>query len=126
VVDNSLTKLIGIPYRDEGRGPDFYDCYGLIKHLYQNQLNVDIPDYRSPEDRRLVSAIFRSELRLWAPCEKQFGAVALLRVPGMFHCGFMLNNNDFIHTWEHSGGVCIEQLSDWSARLVGVYKYVGK
>ena len=64
MVDNSLTKLIGVPYRDEGRGPDFYDCYGLIKHLYQNQLNVDIPDYRSPEDRRLVSAIFRSELRL--------------------------------------------------------------
>lgn len=125
-MDKALIDLIGIPYRDGGRGPDTFDCYGLIKHLYVERLGIEIPDYRSPEDRRLVSAIFRSELRLWQQCQPRYGAVALLRVPGMFHCGFLLNDNDFIHTWEHSGGVCIEQLSDWSARLVGIYEYAGE
>ncbi len=117
--------LIGIPYEDGGRGPDVFDCYGLVLHLYRECLNIQLPDYRSPDDRRLVSAIFRSELRLWQRREPGFGAVPLLRVPGMFHCGFMLDRDRFIHTWEHSGGVCIESLSDWAPRLVGVYEYIG-
>lgn len=124
MADFNPVDYIGIPYRDGARGPDAYDCYGLVRHLMALR-GIDIPDYRSPEDRRLVSAIFRSELRLWTPAEPDYGKVPLFRVPGMFHCGFMLNNDDFIHTWEHSGGVCIERLSDWTARLVGVYEYSG-
>lgn len=120
-----LIELIGIPYRDGARGPEAYDCYGLVLHLYRELLGIDLPDYTSPDDRRLVSAIFRSELRLWQKREPGFGAVPLLRVPGMFHCGFMINDTDFIHTWEHSGGVCIEPLSDWTPRLVGIYDYAG-
>lgn len=120
-----ISHLIGLPYRDDSRGPDAFDCYGLVRYLHE-QVGIEIPDYRSPSDRRMVSAIFRSELRLWTPCEPRFGAVPLFRVPGMFHCGFLLNDDEFIHTWEHSGGVCIERLSDWAARLVGVYEYTGK
>lgn len=124
MADFDPRELLGIPYVNGGRSLEGLDCYGLVRLLKQRQ-GIDIPDYLSPDDRRLVTAIFRSELRLWSPCEPGYGTIPLFRVPGMFHCGFMLNDNDFIHTWEHSGGVCIEQLSDWKPRLVGVYDYTG-
>lgn len=125
-LDNlQIEKLIGVPYRHQARGPDAFDCYGLVIHMHR-QIGIELPDVGSPKDQRLITAAIRSELRLWTPCSPRLGAVALFRVPGMFHCGFLLNDNDFIHTWEHSGGVCIEQLSDWQARLVEVYEYTGE
>jgi cell wall-associated NlpC family hydrolase len=117
-------KYIGIPYKMGGRGPGDYDCYGLIRHFMALE-GIDIPDYRSPDDRRLVSHIFQSELRLWTKTEVRTGAIAVFRVPGMFHCAYMINAGEFVHTWEHSGGVCIEPLLNWTGRLVGIYEYTG-
>lgn len=121
---SDVHELIGIPYENGGRGPDSYDCYGLIKEL-MNRDGIEIPDYVSPDDKRRIVAIFHSELRLWRECDRRPGAILLFRVPGNFHVGYYLGQDQFVHTWEKSAGVCIERLSHWDRRLVGVYEYCG-
>lgn len=118
------SDLIGIPFEYNGRGPDKFDCYGLVRHIHE-QKGIQIPDYSSPSDGAMITAMMLGELRLWGNCELKPGAVLLFRVPGNLHVGTYLGDDWFLHTWEPSGGVVRERLSDWENRLMGIYEYVG-
>lgn len=114
--------LIGVPFEYGGRGPDKFDCYGLVKELLSRE-GQEIPDYISPSDGAKIMAIFHSEIRLWQECELKPGAVLLFRVPGNLHVGVYLGDDKFIHTWEASNGVVVERLMIWKTKLVGVYEF---
>ncbi|WP_028449702.1 C40 family peptidase [Chitinibacter tainanensis] len=116
--------LIGVPFEYKGRGPDTFDCYGLLRELYRRQ-GHDIPDYISPTDGARISALFANQLVLWREVEPEPGAAVLIRVPGNMHCGMLIDRHRFIHTWEGAGGVCIEEIDDWKSRVLGYYRYVG-
>jgi len=36
--------LIGKPYKENGRGPDGYDCYGLVEEI-SHRLGIDLPSF---------------------------------------------------------------------------------
>lgn len=38
-----LEKYIGIPFRDHGCGYDGCDCYGLVRLVYRDLFNVELP-----------------------------------------------------------------------------------
>lgn len=120
-----VDDLIGAPFVYGGRGENgMYDCYGLLLELNKRQ-GIDLPDYRSPTESRIIAGIFLREKQLWQRCDPEPGCAVLFRVKNLFcHVGFVLDNDSFIHTWEQSGGVLIERLSDWESRIEGYYKYV--
>ena len=116
---------IGTPFQYGGRGPDFFDCYGLVMAIHQAQ-GITLPDYQSPEDQAVIAAMIATQLPLWqeVPCGP--GAVVLLRIASLgSHCGYMLNDSDMIHTLEKTGGVAIQRIDSWQRRILGFYKYVG-
>jgi cell wall-associated NlpC family hydrolase len=121
---SNLSDLIGVPFEYGGRGPDKFDCYGLVLHLLK-QDGIEAHDLKSPNVGKEIVAMVHSELKLWQECAIREGAVLLFRVPGNLHVGYCLHGDKFIHTWEQSGGVTIEKLSIWKKRLVGVYEYIG-
>jgi cell wall-associated NlpC family hydrolase len=122
---SEITKLIGTPFAYGGRGPDTFDCYGLVMHLHARQ-GVKLPDYRSPTDQAVIAATMATQLHLWEQCPRAPGAVIAIRLHrGLSHCGVVLEDDRFIHTWERSGGVCVERLADWGHRVQGFYRYVG-
>lgn len=114
--------LIGVPFKLGGRGPDAYDCYGLLEEMYRRD-GKNILDYKSPEAGPLISALITSECaRLWQPCEPKRGATALIRVPHSLHVGYMIGPMRMIHSWEKSGGVVIEPIEVWKRRVIGFYE----
>lgn len=122
-----VTDLIGIPFKYGARGPDEYDCYGLIQHLLLREQNIKVPDYLGYDGPKTVMGYFHSALPMWEKIPLQAGGILLFRVPGQFHVGYVLDDcRTFIHSWEQSGGVCIERLSQWQNRLKGCYRYAGK
>lgn len=123
-MSNDLSELIGTPFEYGGRGPDKFDCYGLVAHLLRKD-GIEIHDLKSPSIGKEIVAMVHSELVLWRECELREGAVLLFRVPGNLHVGYCLDGVRFIHTWDKSGGVVIEKISDWKRRLVGIYEYIG-
>lgn len=117
-----VTSLIGVPFKYGGRGPDSFDCYGLVKHLLERD-GVVLPDYVSPHRGPEIAALMHGNIHLWSRCELKPGCVLAFRLPAHWHCAYYLGDDQFIHTWEQSGGVCIERLGTWKRLLMGCYEY---
>jgi len=120
-----FADLIGVPFQYGGRGPARFDCYGLIMDLHRRQ-GKSLPDFGFASDQALVAAMMGATLPQWKEVKQRPGAVVLIRV-GRYvaHVGYMINQYQMIHTWEHSGGVSIVQVESWKQRIVGFYEYVG-
>lgn len=41
----NLNDYIGLPYREGARGPDAFDCYGLVAAVYKAVQGIDLPDW---------------------------------------------------------------------------------
>jgi cell wall-associated NlpC family hydrolase len=119
--------LIGTPFKFRGRGPDFYDCYGLVMEV-SRRFGVELPDYVYPEVEDLpgAAAAIERHIKGWKPCEMRPGAILHFKVLDTpSHVGIVLNKFDFIHCWELCHGVMKEKIADWNKphRLLGVYEY---
>jgi cell wall-associated NlpC family hydrolase len=62
---NSFT---GLPYRDLGRGPDAYDCWGLVVAVY-DAAGIKLPSYAesyvTAEDLKSISCLISGSLQPW-------------------------------------------------------------
>lgn len=115
--------LIGKPFAWKGRGPDAFDCYGLMQEI-ERRNGRTLPDYESPTVMDQVHACIRDNVSLFRPCEIGPGALVLLRCGWHnSHIGIVLPFDKLLHTWERSGGVTCEQLDPWRRRIVGSYTY---
>lgn len=120
--------LLGKPFKWQGRGPDGYDCYGLVVEIYRRR-GIEVLDWESPDEEFNSAALnfWGSEVlnhSNWFETEKGPDVAVLFAAPGdMPHCGYMLDYNRFIHCSSTTGRVCIERLSDprWAGRIKGFY-----
>lgn len=115
--------LIGARFEYNGRGPDVFDCYGLVAEMYRRSGRV-VPDYVSPDKGDLITNLFHEAVKLWTPVEERPGVMVALRVPGNVHVGYMLPLGKMIHAWEATGGVTVEPIKPWRRRILGFYDHV--
>jgi cell wall-associated NlpC family hydrolase len=121
----TYSDLIGRPFRNGGRGPDEFDCYGLVKFLIERDTGRRVPDYVTPTDTGAVHALMIVSREFWTrlPGPKVGSMVFFKLGREVCHVGYMISHTLFIHAWEKSGGVTIERLSDWTKRIDGFYEY---
>lgn len=57
------TKYLGLPWRNGARGPDAFDCWGLVWWVYLKELNIKLPLYSGIDALSvgLVSRTIRQE-----------------------------------------------------------------
>lgn len=117
-------KYIGIPYEHNGVFPESFDCYGLVRAIYQHERGIAVPDYS--ERSELPQAIVELASAHWVPVTSpQLMDVVLLTVAGIpAHCGIMLNNEKFIHILPKSWA-CVETVRSkkWERRVLGYYRW---
>lgn len=120
--------VLGTPFkygaRDLSEGA--LDCYGVVKVMSERDGKL-LPERSVSEDHRLIHALMAGQMNAWksipGPVE---GAVVQIRIKHLpCHIGYCLNEYEFIHAWEGSGGAVIERLCDWEKRIVGFFDYVG-
>ena len=120
-------------FEEKGRGPLAFDCWGLLKWVYEN----DHPDkiilpgyewcYEKTTDRdRLAKAIFDERQERWKQVEspREFDAV-LLRMRGVpMHVGIATKDCHMLHcsmgigtTYEPFNGL------RWKDKVMGFYRY---
>lgn len=116
--------LIGKTFEYGGRGPDKYDCYGLVKEMMERDGKV-APDYKSPSEAPAIVAMILHKRKFWQECECKPGAVAVIKLHKNLHVGYILPHGKFIHTWERSGGVTVERLREWQHRVMACYEFTG-
>lgn len=101
-------RYIGLPFADGGRGPHAFDCWGLVRQIYADQLGVDLPSYGeiSAKDLARVARAMESgdSIDLWQPCEPEPLAVVGMRSGRggrrVVHVGVMLDRLRMIHVEE--------------------------
>lgn len=121
----NVDNLIGKPYARGGRGPDAYDCAGLVVEVMRRRgIKLSIPETPEAECDQLAAmrAILAAQ---WVDVPRAFaGCIVFFRSN---HVAVMLSPTKFIHVAEDVGQVCIERLEGaiWPRRFVGFYEYGG-
>jgi cell wall-associated NlpC family hydrolase len=121
--------LLGKPFEYGGRGPDLYDCYGLVVELHRRH-NIALPDYTSTDDATRQGELFADGIDRYYEkvTSRKPLDIALFRLRrGHWHCGVVVDDYDrFVHITENTSVSC-EELHDpiWKPRLVGIYRFIG-
>lgn len=119
-----FADLVGKPFEYGGRGPDKYDCYGLL--IEMNRRNgIVIPDFFSPTKLDEISVLLGEGKQQWerVPHARPGVAVALRVGRHIAHVGYMVDRALMLHAWSQSNGVMLEPLSNWDRKVEGFYRY---
>lgn len=116
----SLRSYIGIPYSMNEDTDNGISCYNLVKRIYREKLDKELPDYFDLTQFKIVEIedleigdiiAFSENMRFWQ------------------HVGMYVGNGMFIHSSPESQHVLIEFIKDYkpknnrTIRLVGGFRW---
>lgn len=120
--------LLSIPFGYGGRdlSSGFLDCYGVVVEMSKRNGKI-LPERSISEDHMLIHALMAAQISTWKKIPNPVaGSIVLLKIRRVpCHIGYMINEFEFIHAWEGTGGAVVERLSEWERRVEGFYEYVG-
>ena len=117
--------LVGVEYEHRGRGPEKFDCYGLLMEVFRRR-GVVVPDVLYGSSVEEQDRILTEGAPGWRRVECAPGVgVMLKRQDGSkSHVGVMIDDDRFIHATEDHKQVVISRLSQgYARRVVGFYDY---
>lgn len=115
-----------MPFKEKGRSKDGLDCWGLVKEVYKNELNILLNDYSySTVNDRAIEDYELLEKSNWIKVDKPKLYDVILFKSSPLHVGIYLTYNKMLHTTEANGTV-IESFNTilWINKLQGIYRYV--
>jgi len=109
-VVRTALAMQGKPYRSGAKGPDFFDCSGLVYYAYK-QSGIFLP--LGAEDQG--NACYEV-----APDGVRPADLVLFKIGKDLHIGIMVTKNEFVHA-SKSRGVVVDHVDSayWRRRLVG-------
>lgn len=132
-------QYLNIPFRPKGRTREGVDCYGLVRLIYQEQLNIELPsyteEYETIHDKFEIECLLRGEVGTrWKEIPlvsaKEFDGIIFNIVGHPTHFGLIVNAPRFIHAMrnegQENGGRVTTNLFDsilWRQRIVSAVRY---
>lgn len=124
----SFDDLIGKVYERGGRGPDAYDCFGLVMEAYR-RFGIALPDYgyavEAAEIERMIEAFASGWEEIPPGLSPLPPSVVTFRIRHLVtHLGVVIARDRFIHVLKGTQ-VSIERLSNaaWQKRISGYYRW---
>lgn len=121
--------LIGLPFEENGRGPAFYDCYGLALEV-NRRLGKEIPDYAilvAHIVESIQQEVDKHKHEFTRVSEPEPGDIVLIRSePGVGdHFGVIVERGAFLHASARTGDVHRVRLDHpfYKNRIEGIYRY---
>ena len=126
-------NYIELPFKHNGRDRLGIDCWGLVKLVYREILDIELPDYSgalkdsSPETLNQLSELVKGERPKWKEVKtpSEFDLV-LLRIRGLaIHTGIIAPKREFLHILEGINST-VEPLNSlmWRRRIVGYFRHI--
>lgn len=120
------SKYIGIPFKEQGRGPAGYDCWGLVRLIYAEELGILLPCWAAVDKqdnyatavRRLDSAM-PSFKKLDGP--EEFSMALFDSTSHIYHIGVLVDEQRMLHCTD-GVDTCLIKWSQYQSRLKGFYK----
>lgn len=119
--------LIGKPFKNGGRGPEKYDCWGLAAEIFARH-GIQLPDYKiNCDDASRIDGQIQSQRSQWINCQNKVPTPALVVIRYaendlLNHVGVYIGAGRFIHTRDKIG-VNIDRVDGtvWKRRIEGYY-----
>jgi cell wall-associated NlpC family hydrolase len=114
--------LLGKPFSDFGRGPDTFDCWGLVIEV-AGRLGIEVPDYgRIVPDTEQVWHAYVDHHADYVRSEIIPGAIVLFRRMGSgLHFGIVIDPEHFLHADPSLGVVKVRMDHPMYCRLIKGY-----
>ena len=132
-----INEVLGVRFKRKAESPkDGFTCWSLVKYVYKNYYNIDLPDYYSsicnnPLDDNYVKEKFNKYKNdnIWVeifnleePC------IILMKNCSKYinHAGVYIGDNQFLHC-VYKTGVILTKCNDklWKNKFCGFYKFIG-
>jgi cell wall-associated NlpC family hydrolase len=123
--------FVGRPFAFGGRGPEAFDCWGLVRAVLADRFAIALPGYEagypaSEADREDLAGLISRHLPDWRPAgEPAPGDVVLMR-HGRHPChvGVVVAPRLMLHAEEGTGAV-LEPWDGprWARKVVGIFRY---
>jgi len=130
-----INDVLGVRFKRKSESPkDGFTCWSLVKYVYRNYYNIEIPDYYSsicdnPLDDNYVCDKFECYKRetVWKEIQlPQEPCVVLMKNCSEFvnHAGIYIGDNSFLHC-VYNHGVILSKINDrlWGKKICGYYVY---
>lgn len=128
-------KYIGIPFSEKGRTEEGLDCWGLVRTIYNKELNINLPSldsYENVKELEALSKIISNQTtseqwgRIEVGKEKPFDVLVFSVRNLETHVGLAVAKGLMIHSERGSNSHHIEYKpsTTWGSRLRGIYRYV--
>ena len=129
-----VSRWVGLPFEMGGRGPDAFDCWGLLRAVLL-EIHGRAPETPSvapsdPTDRGAMEATFAATRPAWrpvAPEDAEVGDAIAFRLLGRpVHCGVVVARDRFLHARQGFLSA-IDRWSSprWARRVEGFYRWSG-
>jgi cell wall-associated NlpC family hydrolase len=121
-------RYVGLPWRKAGRGPDGFDCWGLVRWVVLQETGVELPLYdegSAAEESDEIAEFVRGELTRWRSVEladmRLYDIVVFRGKP--CHVGLYVGRARFLHVQKGCNAVLGRLDSPhWRPRLQGVVR----
>lgn len=121
-----VNDYLGKPWEVGARGPDSYDCWGLVVAVYREEFNIALPEFveMDAEDPKSVMSTFKTQSlkhrHLDTPID---GCVVLAGKTYPTHCGvYLKDTKSILHVFQ--GGLsCVQKVSSLNQRGMRFWKY---
>lgn len=123
---------VGVPYTPKGRSRDGADCWGLVRLVYKDQFDIDLPAFSEEyeaDDVLRINDMLAMHREGWERVEQpQAGDVVLFRMFGhLGHVGLAAAPGTFLHCRDgYSATVERLDAGQWKHRVEGFYRYKPK
>lgn len=131
-------KYIGLPYKPLGRSFDGVDCYGVVALFYNEEFNVELPDFTDliySKDRYNLKKkedhiLFSKDIEWVKDTEPQLYDGLIFNSSkecGLTnHIGLFIGNDKFIHIINTQTSMIGRLDKFWKSKLYGImrYKYI--
>lgn len=101
------TPLLGTPWKSGARGPESFDCWGILCHVYETQKGVKLPTFADVLPKTGEAMELMNAKTGWNQLKEpeHLCAVALGRVSLTHHVGIYLEDDGglILHCHETSG-----------------------
>lgn len=125
-----IVKYIGIPFVDRGDTLEGADCYGLVRLVYKEQLQIEIPEFLSScsDSRAIWSDYLKQISEHWESVEEpsMYNVVAMAYDPQhpriVTHFGLYIGDGMLLHTLQNIGSFTC-RLEEYSYCIKGIYRW---
>lgn len=118
-------KYVGLPFVSRGRDMDGVDCWGLVRLIYQRELQITLPSYGEIYAEDLINVSHEisagKDFEFWTDIKRediQPFDVVVMKFYGsrrIGHVGIMIDNKNVLHT-ERSADSAIVPLDHFTIR----------